>query len=496
MTESQQPSDEAVVASALEHFTTANGRVLLVVRLRSAYACSAFWNFPPLADASTRRYALVYAGAVSSLLRADLWKTRDALLTAAAGVPTLDNPAAEPLELGGALVGCIEAGVLAKELLRPSPRHFFLLSGDAGENIFSTPQGGSLKSTVTDPKHGIISSRSFVSKMVGTTSGFVRKLRGLGVPRAARKSSRRGAQKVEPTAETLLEVLPATDVFAHLELCRSWSITAANCGRCDSDRLKELQDAMAMALKPDVATPSIGPVLDQWLLAITAAMPPSDGSTGTEEPERTANVRAAVGDWLRAVRDADLQVFVSDCPTPQASAALANEVPSVRLRSLLQTLDPRALLPSCQVAFVVQSGSAMYNLATASSDEDYLLVFVASPSELLGFEPPADQIEFKGEKVIGFGKDKGGVVEGSAMVSRNHLRNTSIVAQWIAASQELGRYVSLLCKGNPMVLEPLYVAAGSAVHSSSVWRELQAIRRRCLFTQRAARQYVLQQTQH
>ena len=41
-----------------------------------------------------------------------------------------------------------------------------------------------------------------------------------------------------------------------------------------------------------------------------------------------------------------------------------------------------------------------------------------------------------------------------------------------------------------MVLEPLFVAQDGAVHSSMVWHELQALRRRCLFTRRAARQYL------
>ena len=41
-----------------------------------------------------------------------------------------------------------------------------------------------------------------------------------------------------------------------------------------------------------------------------------------------------------------------------------------------------------------------------------------------------------------------------------------------------------------MVLEPLYAASDGVLHSSAVWHELQELRHRCLFTRRAARQYL------
>ena len=116
--------------------------------------------------------------------------------------------------------------------------------------------------------------------------------------------------------------------------------------------------------------------------------------------------------------------------------------------------------------------------------------------ELLSFEPPADAIEFKApasnqpfvraarllapllpllrkpHESWAQGADKGGVVEGSAM--------------------ELGRWVALMCKGNPIQLEPLFVGAEGAappLHTSWVWGELQALAKRCLFTKRQSDQH-------
>ena len=405
--------DAAVVASTLAQEDGC--RVLHIVRLRTSYACSACWSFPPLTtSAGAPRYVVVYAAAARSLLGEGLRCTRNALT---ADGRTLDTPAAEPRDLGGALVAFIEVGVLAKDLLRPSPRHFFVLNGEAGEAVFSTPEGDALRAAVTDPTLGVVTSRAFKLKLVGIANGFVRKLRGLAMPRVARKAARRGGE-AEPTAERLLEALPIADVLAHLELCQSWLTLATNGNHSYVGHLQELRDGVARALEPGVSVPSVGlaSYLDQWLAATTAAMPAADKSTETKDTERSAQIRAIVANSLLTIREADLESFAADHPEAVGAGEISEQGLSVRLRSLLQMLDPHGLLPPHQIVFAVQSGSAMYNLATATSDEDYLLVFVRSPGELLAFEPPADQIEFKGE-TLRFGEDKGGVVEGSAMVS-------------------------------------------------------------------------------
>lgn len=408
--------DEAVVAGALQHHAAGDGRVLLIVRLHTAYGCSAFWYFPALSHTARPRYVVVYAAGVRSLLGTELRATKDALLTSAR---TLDMSVVAPRELGGALVASTEVGVLAKEVLRPSPRHFFLLSGEAGETVFSTPEGDTLRAAVADPALGIVVSRAFQLKLAGVAAGFIRKLRGLAVPRLGRKASRSSTQP-EPSKERLLESLSKADTLAHLELCRSWLMLVTNRSPADDDHLKQLYDVMTKALDSGADAPPIGPVLDQWLAAANTATPASDRSSRAEDNECTARIRATTAGFLVDLREADLRTFSAAHPglrpSEPRSGPLINQVPSSRLQSLLQTLDPRSLLPPHQIVFAVQSGSAMYNLATSASDEDYLLVFAASPGELLGFEPPADQIEFKGE-VVGFGEDKGGVVEGSAMVS-------------------------------------------------------------------------------
>ena len=51
--------------------------------------------------------------------------------------------------------------------------------------------------------------------------------------------------------------------------------------------------------------------------------------------------------------------------------------PTPELERLLHELDPKSkCLSSTEVVFATQVGSAMYNLATSASDEDYLIVFV------------------------------------------------------------------------------------------------------------------------
>ena len=80
--------------------------------------------------------------------------------------------------------------------------------------------------------------------------------------------------------------------------------------------------------------------------------------------------------WLGAIREADLRAFASGAgPLPPLPPA-----PPAALRSLLSTLDPRGQLAVESVVFALQSGSAMYNLAVAASDEDYLLVYALPPA--------------------------------------------------------------------------------------------------------------------
>ncbi len=92
--------------------------------------------------------------------------------------------------------------------------------------------------------------------------------------------------------------------------------------------------------------------------------------------EAAAQLRTAVSAWLGAIREADLRAFASGAgPLPPLPPA-----PPAALRSLLSPLDPRGQLAVESVVFALQSGSAMYNLAVAASDEDYLLVYALPPA--------------------------------------------------------------------------------------------------------------------
>jgi hypothetical protein len=119
-------------------------------------------------------------------------------------------------------------------------------------------------------------------------------------------------------------------------------------------------------------------------------------------------------------------------------------------------------------------------------------VFALPPGELLAFEPPADAIEFKADVQSAFGADKGGVIEGSAMelgryvrcerlqqrrrflssdgkqafcqdrLRTKHRRKLETEGCFVAHS-----HVSLLCKGNPMVLEPLCLPGDASTSGSA-----------------------------
>jgi hypothetical protein len=454
--------DAAVVAAARAHHTSSaagarRGRVLLVLRLRPAYGCSAFSGFPALEPVSSTqaapRYVVVYAASVSSLLSAGLSATREALILLAQG-RTLDPPAVAPVRLrlasglvgagAEALVASLEAGALVRDLLRPSPRHFFLLSGEACEAVISVgPEGDALRDAVLAADRAAWrASRPFMQKLAGGAGGFVsaaialhagqalkvttltlvaaraqvRKLRGLSVPRVPRRAAR-----PQPTAAQLLQRMPAEEVWAHLELARSWielalamptsssAVMAAGGEGAvaeEDDVCRELAQLQARtmavinagsALRCDdtASSANLAALLDRWL-AITSSLTTPAKPKATDRGHVVADgLGSIVTDWLGALRDADLRDFVTAATAASTTGLPAlgksalgvgvgvegcqvNAQPTVGLKALLGTLDPQGRLPPQQIAFAVQSGSAMYNLATASSDQDFTLVFVVS----------------------------------------------------------------------------------------------------------------------
>eukprot|EP01046_Picozoa_sp_COSAG06_P011833 COSAG06_NODE_681_length_13133_cov_6.625547_10_plen_447_part_00 len=351
---------ESVVAAAVAHHAQAGGRVLLVVRLRPAYSTSAH-GFPPLGglpvsddqcQVQLERFAVIYAEAARSLLGAGVEAVRAALVAAANGI-TLDPPAAGPLALGGGLVSSVEVGIVTKELLRPSPRYAFLLQGDAGTIVMSTPEGDALRALATSSELGLMSSRAFALKLAGSAGGLIRKLTGLALPRKERKkgnggrASRKAAAGAasEPSAARLLEALPAADVVGHLQLASSWLQFAVSMplpsaahtdqsaqisqeqGNADGGRAMQLQgeslqslleealaalSAVAAAGDPTAAPdnpPTMTPLLQRWQRAAEAAMPPASTASKQGDVASAERVRVAVAAWLCAVRETDLITF-------------------------------------------------------------------------------------------------------------------------------------------------------------------------------------------
>jgi hypothetical protein len=401
---------KSVVAAAVAHHAQAGGRVLLVVRLRPAYSTSAH-GFPPLGglpvsddqcQVQLERFAVIYAEAARSLLGAGVEAVRAALVAAANGI-TLDPPAAGPLALGGGLVSSVEVGIVTKELLRPSPRYAFLLQGDAGTIVMSTPEGDALRALATSAELGLMSSRAFALKLAGSAGGLIRKLTGLALPRKERKKGNGGgrasrkaaAGASEPSAARLLEALPAADVVGHLQLASSWLQFAASMplpsashtdqsaqisqeqDNADGDRaIRQLQrlleetlavlSAVAAAGDPTAAPnelPTLALLLQRWQRAAEAAMPPASTASKQGDVASAERVRVAVAAWLCAVRETDLITFariggggggggsggsgggglVYDKPEVPVGCVVSHV--SAKLRSLLWALDPRGQLP-------------------------------------------------------------------------------------------------------------------------------------------------------
>ncbi|KAL1512083.1 hypothetical protein AB1Y20_005355 [Prymnesium parvum] len=138
---------------------------------------------------------------------------------------------------------------------------------------------------------------------------------------------------------------------------------------------------------------------------------------------------------------------------PTLSLRQAADVPAA-LTPLLQRLE--APIRASSVVHGARSGSYMYNLHTAASDEDYHFVFLAPTHELLQLYPPSNS--FRRAVEASYAADKAGEVECTGI--------------------ELGRFVELLTMGNPGVVELLWLDGaavarrGGWVHEAWPWGEL------------------------
>lgn len=78
---------------------------------------------------------------------------------------------------------------------------------------------------------------------------------------------------------------------------------------------------------------------------------------------------------------------------PASDVASWQTVPPQLTKALNHMGLKHPAVPPASVVFVVQSGSAMYGLATASSDVDYVVIHLGSPAAMLSSRPPPARIE-------------------------------------------------------------------------------------------------------
>jgi len=182
----------------------------------------------------------------------------------------------------------------------------------------------------------------------------------------------------------------------------------------------------------------------------------------------------ALSAWYEQLRGGSLEKLRYKGPKLSAAAAedFAFPAAGAQLRGVLKELDPSGrAVDERSVVFAMQCGSASYNLATSASDRDYLIVFAQAPvGSLLALEARSASTELApSSKGYAFGDAKAAVPEGKAI--------------------EIGKYVADLCKGNPMLLEPM-LCTQRPLQSSWVWTELAGLARRCVRTRRCVEQYV------
>ena len=118
------------------------------------------------------------------------------------------------------------------------------------------------------------------------------------------------------------------------------------------------------------------------------------------------NALLALEAWLGSLPVAEPQL-----PPPPPPAA---KQPSAALDELLGALGrPK---PAAQIISAVQSGSAMYGLSTPTSDCDYHLCYLASPSELLSLRDSISTRKLHFSRHVGahYGAAKDGVLEYAA----------------------------------------------------------------------------------
>mmetsp|Transcript_60381 Transcript_60381/g.155621 ORF Transcript_60381/g.155621 Transcript_60381/m.155621 type:complete len:573 (+) Transcript_60381:78-1796(+) len=258
-----------------------------------------------------------------------------------------------------------------------------------------------------------------------------------------RLSNQQLAEKDQKAAEATGEVLASEFQDTVALLCKRASIGCSHTAL--TMRLDEL------AVRPDAERTA-------WYSLATELMAATHGFPETAEELPGEAVRA----WVDGIRQEDFRAYAVSCSDWAAPEEIvsAGALPP----EWAERLAP-AWPQGAELLFMVQSGSFMYDLHTAASDEDYTIVFASPPENLLASRPP--HAHFEHHAPCGFAEDKSGEIEFSG--------------------RELGNYLVELAKGNAKVIELLFTEKPHI--SSPVWRELRA-RRRGFLTLRCAKQYL------
>ena len=417
--------------------------------------------------------------------------------------PHADNRArGKAASLGAEHVDAIEASDLCSQLLKGNPRWCSLLVAGAAapQTAFAS---GAFAELLEQPK--LLLGGAFARACAHQAHGMVRALRkaaeaegrppwppnteGGGVVSAAAAGRGRADEWRERLAvvSKLLQLSAAAHVGASarpLPVPAPSDVTAAASELewvCDFELGRPASERRAAD-----SSSGLGRLLsmcEAHVVRANAAYKAEAASALRDEAE------AFLEEWLRrhappevAARDGALPDGASQGlpPPPRISGARRPSEPraedppplaepSASFGELLATLgSPR---PPSEIIHAVQCGSKMYNLATASSDADFHLVYLSASSSLLTLRErvaPA-KLHFSRSVAAPYGAAKDGVVEFTCV--------------------ELAHYTHTLSRGNPSAVELLYVPEAQRLRAQWPWCEL--LEGRAVFlTETAFQQYV------
>ena len=357
----------------------------------------AFANRPRVGDAGAGSIAIVRQPA-SMRLRSTL--------TANLGSTKHGTVATSVTTSCGELVDLVEATAFAAQLLRGHPVYSACTLNDF---LFALDGCDRLQASV-----GAAYLKAIVHQAAGVARGL---LSGSHTDSTAAAMRWRQVGELLDAAQMRLEGVEAVDKLLECTLASPLDVAAADAQMW----LSRCQQYVQAAAEAERAAP----------------------------PTAREDALVALEAWL-----ASLPVIEPPLPPPPPAATQS----PAALDELLAALgQPK---PAAQIISAVQSGSAMYGLSTPTSDCDYHLCYLASPTELLSLRDSISLRKLHFSRHVGahYGAAKDGVLEYSAF--------------------ELSHYLATLTKGNPSALELLFVPDEHAIARTWPWNELAAMRDR------------------